>query len=313
LWVNQPPARAEFVQACGPGAFDTSYRVDVLSGGATICSLPAASLSYVAEDCALNGSLDQYRLRIVQPDYQTAICKVETPDKREPTAREIEAQCPQATTMYEVRFFGEREVKPETVSTCKPPPVAQPASIATSEEYYLLAGKLIWHGLAKSECPGGYSGVDPVTFAATPCGMTGARDEMIAWQNSLDDSILAAAREWNVPADLLKRIIAAETQFWTWTGVDDEHGLAQITDDGAAVVLHVYEAGYYRLTPRQQFSARQAWLRQLDCNYCTPLQGIEHAKRAMPLYAQALAAYYCMYGSWDAAVRAWNINYKIGG
>src|SRR6185369_2392658 len=124
-----------------------------------------------------------------------------------------------------------------------------PASIGTQDDLYLLAGKLIWYGYAHGQCPNGESGVTLPNFAATGCGMDGARPQMIAWQNSLDDAIIQSSSAWNVPAAILKKLIASETQFWSWTGVDGEHGLTQITDDGAALVMHFYQPGYYKLSP----------------------------------------------------------------
>lgn len=308
LWTRQLPGPAALVQACGTDALD-AYRLDVTRDNLVTCTLPAASLPWVVDDCHLNAPLDAYRLRIVEPNYQEAIgCTVITDIADKPPAWMVASQCPQARE-YVVRFGGTRQPDP-VAGSCKPPSVTQPASIATSENYHLLAGKLIWYNLAKSQCPNGYSGVDPVTFAASACGMDGARPQVIAWQNSLDTSILAAAREWNVPADLLKRIIAKESQFWIWTGVTGEHGLAQITDAGAQLVLQIYEKGYYALTPTQQAQARAAWLNSLDCRGCTPLQTIEKAKADMPKYAQALAAYYCTFGSWTEAAAKWNIKHK---
>jgi len=312
LWTAQPPSQVQLVEACGPVDL-SAYRLDVISNGITLCSKPAAALQNIVNECALSGRLDQYRLNIVQPDYQDAICTVSTDERIEPTREEVISQCPKAPARYQLRFTGTRDVKPATVTICKPPAVTQPASIATEENYYLLAGKLIWYGLSKSACDGGYSGIDDLdTFAATPCGLAGAREDMIAWQNNLDRDILAAASIWNVPADLLKEIIASETQFWPWTGTDGEHGLIQITEDGAAVVLHVYMVGYYKLDPEAQHQARIAWLNQLDCFNCSPVAAYERARSVMPLYAQALAAYYCMYGSWNEAVRVWNIKHEIG-
>lgn len=308
LWVSQPPTNAAIIQACG--AIDlAAYRLDVQSAGVVICSRRADVIRDVIGECVLSSPLDHYHLNIVEENYQTTICAVETEERIEPTREEVTRQCPEATE-YVIRYAGTKQVS-AAAPVCKPPSVAQPASITTREDYYLLAGKLIWFGLAKANCAGGYSGVDPETFAATPCGMDGARAEMLAWQNGLDEAIIASSRTWNVPAALLKRIIADETQFWSWTGEDGEHGLIQITDAGAAVVLHVYLAGYYRMNPREQYEARQLWLRQLDCVNCSPLAAYDHAKRVMDLYAQSLAAYYCMFGSWDSAVRVWNV--KHGG
>lgn len=306
LWVAQPPERAAIAQSCG--AIDlAAYRLDVQSEGVVVCSRRADAIQNIGAECALSSPLDHYRLRIIEENYQTTICAVETKERIEPTREEIAEQCPTANE-YAIRYAGTRQVV-TPAPICKPPAVAQPASIATSVDYYLLAGKLIWFGMAQANCPGGFSGVVPDTFAATPCGMNGARSAMLLWQNGLDDAILASSRTWNVPAALLKKLIADETQFWTWTGTDGEHGLIQITDAGAAVVLHVYLSGYYRMTPRQQYEVRQAWLRQLDCFNCDPRAAYDHAKRVMDLYAQSLAAYYCMYGSWDDALRVWNVKH----
>lgn len=310
LWVNQPPTMVQVMDACGTLGLG-QYQLDVLSGSEIVCATSAADLADVRDVCQLSAAWDAYRFRVVEPDVQTALCTVRTSTQDEPTSPEIARQCPDVTS-YELRYFGTSlQTQPEVVSVCKPPLPPMPASITTSNDYYLLAGKLIWYGFAKSACEGGYSGVDPETFAATPCGMAGARAEMLAWQNGLDAEIISAAREWHVPPELLKSLIAAETQFWAWTGTDGEHGLIQITEDGAAVVLHMYEPGYYQMNDTQQEHARDAWLRQLDCFNCSPRVAYDHAKQVMPLYAQSLAAYYCMYNSWDAALSAWNVKHTL--
>lgn len=309
LWTREL-TRAALVQACGTDDL-SAWRVDVYEAGIKICEAPGVDVLFTAEVCTLHKKYDAYRLRVVEPAYQTLIgCTVRTETQEQPSESVIRAQCPDATD-YEVRYGGTRQIDPQPVpSVCKPPAVAQPATLATYKDLHLLAGKLIWFGLAKSNCPGGLSGVDPETFAATACGMDGARAAVHAWQNSLDASILAAAAEWHVPADLLKSIIERETQYWPWNGTDGEQGLIQLTEDGAGNVLHVYQVGYYRLSAGEQQQARAAWLRSLACEYCTPLAAIEKAKRDMGKYAQALAAYYCMYGSWENAVRAWNVAHQ---
>lgn len=307
IWTREL-TRAALIQACGTEDL-SGYRVDVYEAGIKICE--GADALTIASTCALGKPMDTYRLRIVKPNEQRLLpCSVLTPTNTPPTHEEVRAQCPEITVAYEIRYSGTKTVPSDPPPVCKPPKVKQPASIATSNDLHLLAGKLIWYGYARANCPGGYSGVDPVTHAATACGLDGARAEMIAWQNQLDAAILNAAAEWNVPADILKDIIEAETQFWSWTGTDGEHGLIQITDAGAAVVMHMYQPGYYRMTPQQQAEARAAWLRSLDCEYCTPKQALEKAKQDMGKYAQALAAYYCMYGSWENALKAWNIKHE---
>jgi hypothetical protein len=313
LWTRTLPTQPALIQACGTDALG-DYRLDVTLNGKLVCSTSAANLAWVHDDCNLNASLDTYRLRIIEPNVQSAICTVRTETQDKPSWDVIAGQCPNAQSLtangIEIRLRETRPfTTPEPDTVCKPPAVEQPASIATSKDYYLLAGKLIWFGLAKPACTGGYSGLDPLTLSALPCGMDGARPQMIAWQNGLDESILVAAREWNVPAATLKQLIADETQFWTWTGEDGEHGLIQITDAGAAVVMHMYQDGYYHMSDTRKQNLRTAWLQKLDCLNCSPVAAYEHAKQVMSQYAQALAAYYCMYGSWDNALRAWNIKH----
>lgn len=309
LWTREL-TRTAVVQACGVEVEELKgYRVDVYENGVKLCDLPAIDILFTGESCNLYKKYDAYRLKVIDADYQETLgCSVRTQTKDQPSASVIRSQCPDALR-YEVRFAGTMEVKNETSQQCKPPAVSQPASIATSKDLHLLAGRLLWYGYARPNCRGGLSGVEMSTLAATPCGMDGARAEMIAWQNSLDDAILKASALWNIPAATLKTLIERESQYWSWTGTDGEMGLIQITDAGAGVVLHVYEKGYYKMTAFEQYQARSAWLRSLACDYCTPKQALEKAKQDMSKYAQALAAYYCMYGNWDAALTKWNNKY----
>ncbi len=311
LWISELPTPEALIQSCGTDALN-AYRLDVLHDGKAICTRPASMLLNIVDACGLELHLSEYRLNIIEPNYQTMIgCSVTTSTNAQPSAEEIRRQCPHAYG-YVIKFAGTQADSPAP-SICLPPQIEQPIVIATSETYHLLAGKLIWWGLANAKCEGGYSGVDPITYAATACGMDGARARMLDWQNGMDAEIIAAADRWHVPALLIKDIIAMETQYWPWTGTDGEHGLIQITEDGAELVLHQYQPGYDRLNPAQRHEARVLWLRQLDCDACSPPQAYEHARLVMDLYAQAIAAYYCTYGDWAAAMRAWNIKHQVGG
>lgn len=311
LWTRELN-RAAIVQACGVEVEDIAgYRVDVFESGIKICELESEQILFTAEWCNLHKRYDAYRLRVVDPDHQELTgCIVRTNSADKPTDAQVREQCPGAKD-YELVSKGTVMPAPEPVK-CMPPSVDQPESIATNKDYHLLAARLIWYGYARPICPGGLSGLDSLT-SVTACGMDGARSEVIAWQNSLDDAILSAAQEWHVPAVVLKSLIERETQFWTWTGTDGEIGLIQITEAGAGNVLHVYQKGYYQLTPNEQARARAAWLRSMACDYCTPKQAIEKARADMEKYAQTLAAYYCMYGTWENALRAWNIKHQQGG
>lgn len=309
LWTAQIPTQTALMQTCGTDALG-DYTLHVTRNNADVCVIPAADLASVMTACNLPGRLDDYRLRIVEPNYQELIgCTVETPTNVQPSAQEVKRQCPKAVN-YEIRNGGTKQTALDAGATCKPPPPPMPATIATSKELHLLAGRMIWYGYAKADCPQGLSGVHPVTLAALPCGMDGAKPKMIAWQNQLDPYILASSAKWNVPAVTLKQLIESESQYWSWTGVNGEHGMIQITDSGADVLLRIYERGYYQLTDKQRENARAAFLNSLDCPYCTPKQTIEKAANDMDRYAQTLAAYYCAYGNWNAALTAWNVRYK---
>jgi hypothetical protein len=303
LWISKMPTTAALVQTCGTDNI-SPYRLDVKYNDVTVCTQPAQNLFTIMADCALSGTLGDYRFVVVEPNYQTSLCAVSTTTNTKPTNAEIDKQCPAHPSSFIVEFWGTRKATETT--QCKPPAPTQPASIATSHELHLLAGKLIWYGYIKPNCP---QGVYSAPLTPTPCALDASRSAVYDWQNSMDAEILQAANEWNVPALTLKQMIENESQFWGWTNSPEEHGLIQATDYAAFAVLHVYERGYYALTPSQRASARAAWLAQLDCPGCDPKKTIEHAKRNMSRYAQTLAAYYCMYGSWPDALRAWNIKY----
>jgi hypothetical protein len=75
-------------------------------------------------------------------------------------------------------------------------------------------------------------------YGANACGEL-ARSDVIAWQNRFDDLILEVALETGVPAQLLKRLFAQESQFWPAVFQDNDFdlGLGQLTEDGADTTL----------------------------------------------------------------------------
>ena len=80
--------------------------------------------------------------------------------------------------------------------------------------------------------------------AATPCGVTAGFEQAVEWQNRYDDQILAAAQKYHVPARLIKKIIANESQFWPESYSSFERGLGNITDNGADLLLK-WNTPYY--------------------------------------------------------------------
>jgi hypothetical protein len=108
----------------------------------------------------------------------------------------------------------------------------------TEVPYNYLAAKLISAGVVDaSRCENGGLLLD--TFGANACGLELARAEVIAWQNRFDGLILEVAKETGVPAQLLKRLFATESQFWPALFYDDDLdiGLGQLTEDGADTTL----------------------------------------------------------------------------
>jgi hypothetical protein len=112
----------------------------------------------------------------------------------------------------------------------------RPEDLATSISYEYLAANLIKYGVADaSSCSdGGFQ----ANGLASVCGLEAARPAVNDWQNQFDNLIFSAAQQTGVPAPLLKRIFARESQFWP--GHADDHpeaGFGQMTDGGADTVF----------------------------------------------------------------------------
>jgi hypothetical protein len=327
LWVSNAPTVEDISQACGTIDLTPDIlRLVDMGSGEVACERSAADVFRVAQLCA-RWDLGIYQIQILTPPSRKLVCSV-TAQTSQPTDAEILAVCGQSILdryhSGELTLQAAGQVKAATdAATCRPPVLVigagmleQPAraeDLATSIDYRLLAGRLLWFGVARADCDG-WSGVDPVNGSATDCGMRSARLETIHWQNTYDADILAAARAYNVPARILKALIAAETQFWPlWTGQNGERGLTQITDDAADLVMLYVRPGYAMLSIDGRFYARAAWRNPLACELCTLNQAVVHARRTMPRLAEALSAYWCAFGSWDAALRGWNIKHEFGG
>lgn len=109
------------------------------------------------------------------------------------------------------------------------------AALATDAPYVYLAGKLISQGTVDaSACPSG--GLLPNGTANT-CGLETAREMVNEWQDRFDDTILKAAQETNIPAQLMKNLFAIESQFWPGSLIPEEFGFGQLTELGADAAL----------------------------------------------------------------------------
>lgn len=113
------------------------------------------------------------------------------------------------------------------------------AAQPSSEGFAYLAGRIIGSGLVDpGDCHN--SGLMANGYASV-CGLDKAWDYVLEYQNRTDDQITQAAARYEIPGQLLKRLIAIESQFWpdqhiNW-GAAGEAGLGQLTHNGADTLL----------------------------------------------------------------------------
>lgn len=317
LWVREIPDRNTLMQSCG--FFDADgYRVDVVAetkeGPKVVCSRNGKRLPIIEEDCELPRPLDEYTLRIIKPKFSELACTVKIEHEGPPTADEISAQCKPGTTndlatgkviLDAVYAIPKASQTPPSVCVM---PTLMPGfglydqapsidALWTADDLTWLAGQMIWTGMVRPSCEGGRAGVDPITLAADGCGMNAARQAVIAWQNRFNEDIYRGAVAYNVPARLIKRIIAIESQYWPiWSDANGESGMLQVSRNGVDVLLR-YDADldpqYPRRSEEAQYWKRIEVLQVLACAGCGVMQAADHMHVTIPIYARMLAAYRC--------------------
>ncbi len=114
----------------------------------------------------------------------------------------------------------------------------------TDNKYVYLARNLIVHGLVNADdCPGG--GLTSDGAASNTCGMEKALTEVVYWQNRFNQEILTAALKNQIPAQILKRLFAQETQFWPPTEMAPRaYGLGNVTSPGIDPLFLWYDDIY---------------------------------------------------------------------
>jgi hypothetical protein len=325
LWVGSLPTSADVAAACGQIDF-AQYEIVVqdLVTGDEVCRPDDV---YTLNGCHLDQRLDNYRIVIMQPARDVLACAV-TLEHEQPTRADLTDACPAwALAEYDAGRgeiqFAKSEPIPQPAPLCPkaqinsgPGLYDQPASaaeLATDEPLTLLAGRLIWHGIVRPNCPGGYSGIDSTTLSADGCGMAAARKDVTIWQNRFDEAIYQAAVAEGVPARLLKYLLMSETQFWTLPtpGADGELGAFQVTDNGLDTLMRYTDPTYGGLTVERQFYIRAQVRDSLACDYCNIGQADAHLRANMHIYARLLASYRCQVnGDWQSAAVAWNEIYS---
>ncbi len=198
-----------------------------------------------------------------------------------------------------------------------PPVGGTPPWLTTPEEssqlnstipYSYLAGNLIMQGVVDAgDCVDG--GLMP-DGSANSCGMDKARLEVDVWQNRFDDLILKAARDSEVPAQLLKNLFARESQLWpgVYTALG-EAGFGQLTEDGADTTLlwnpSFYEQycplvlpwdtckdGYLNLKEKERELLRNALVSSVvaRCSNCVAGLDLSQADFSISVFANTLLA-----------------------
>jgi len=129
------------------------------------------------------------------------------------------------------------------------PPNAE--GLYTDIKYVFLAGHLISKGIVNaSDCPDRGLTLDGV---ANTCGMEKAYTQVVNWQNHFNQDIFTAAQDNQIPAVVVKRLFAQETQFWPPISfAPPTYGLGNVTSPGIES-LFIWFVDVYQNTCREVF------------------------------------------------------------
>lgn len=114
--------------------------------------------------------------------------------------------------------------------------------LATTNRYALLAGQLIRNRLVDATSCSDRGLIQ--NGAASVCGERAAAEVVLAWQNKYDQQIYNAGLRYNVPARVIKGVVAQESQFWPESSDPYELGLGYVTESGVSMLL-LWNLDYY--------------------------------------------------------------------
>ncbi len=192
--------------------------------------------------------------------------------------------------------------------------------LASDVMYHYLGSRLILLGAVDvSGCPGGGLTEDA---APSACGAERAGPVVLEWQNQFDEAILDASRSSQIPASLVKAVIAQESQFWPGSIVDrGEYGLGHLTEQGADNTLLWNKEFYNAYCPKvlgnaycgqgysHQSEYRSSLLRgsllasvDADCSDCERGVDLDVAREGIQLLPETLKAYCAQTGRMVANV-----------
>lgn len=312
IWLSHPPSPADVSTACNADLSELRLEVVTYETGEPVCTLRGVDIYHAYEMCDYTDTIDQYVLRLMRPEHEVVGCSVTVEHDGDPTADEVIAACG-LDAWYAIQAETASLVYSHKTET-SPPPIVCPApglppgtglydqayeasNLWSDKPYTWLASRLIWYGLVTTDCPGGYSGIDPLTGAADACGMRAALPSVIQWQNQFDEDIYTAAVSSRVPARLLKRVIGIESQFWPlYVGRAGEMGVMQVSENGADTLMRfdqTYKPWYTSLDEAAQFWERLYVRNSFDCVDCDLAAAVDKTRELIPIYARLLAAYRC--------------------
>jgi hypothetical protein len=182
------------------------------------------------------------------------------------------------------------------------------SGLATDEPLELLAGRLLSWGLVDaSMCP--FNGL-MLDGSASVCGVESTQAAVHDWQDRFDNRIFSIAKDNGLPAVLMKRIFAKESQFWPG-GFPNlaEYGLGGLHIEGTDTLLLWNVSFYQQLCPlvlsEETCSKRyheldfesQEMLRgtlavqaDVTCADCPNFIDLEKAEETVDLFANLLLA-----------------------